>query len=124
MKQLILEGDEEAIKVNKSIRVSGRRLAATADFIICYLPKVLTYGTFEELSIGSNDGKPVLFICPDEDIPPSSWLIDQFVSEVEEWTDVFFTNMDNLLTWLFEVHNSNRGYDHDKWIFIHWPTEE
>jgi hypothetical protein len=124
IKDAVLNNEGKAIEVNKSIRKCGRRLAATADFIICYLPKSSTFGTFEEINIGSADGKPVLFICPDGDSPPSSWLIDQFVSDDEKWSEVFFWNIDDLCQSLFEVHNSNRGYDPYKWIFLTWPKGE
>ena len=67
--------EKEDIKIlngMKHVRDFCLRMAEDCNFMIVNLPKTFTVGTFEEIKVATDAGKPVLYHFPDG--IPSTWL--------------------------------------------------
>lgn len=99
------------------IRDVDLRYVHSSDFIVCYLPKIFSMGSGEELTVAAATGKPVL-IWSDKDYVPSSWLATMLCKNLDEIKDVFFHDEKELITYLHNVDNNNIDIDPMKWVFL------
>lgn len=110
-------GNAEAFEVFREIRDIDRRFAYACDFMICYLPKIMTIGTIEELTIASQSNKPVLLVCPDGLI--STWLPAMLSnSRKEYYKHIHFTDWNSLDLYLNKLNSNLIEVDKLKWIFL------
>lgn len=120
---LISDSEHEASKAdhtNKLIRAACLSLAGQADFIICNMPRQFTAGTFEEIYLANQTGKPILFMS---DYPfASMWLHSAFTNN-NDWRDVFFPGIHSLMNYISKVDNGTVEIDPIKWIFLTWRRE-
>lgn len=98
------------------------RMVYATNWCICRLPKIFTVGTFEELTLLSKAGAPVMFVCPDG--IPSMWLVSMFVDKAIDIDDVFFQDEAQLLTAVRHINQGERQIDPRKWIFLTWTPQK
>lgn len=93
------------------------RMVSDADFVICYLPKLFTIGTFEELSLATQQNKPILVVTPQE--LGSTWLPVMVADNPTTVYDHIFKTWDELYLYLTAVdYGSLTPMDRYKWLFI------
>lgn len=97
---------------NDIIRKCCLRLASAADWIICKV-STNTVGTFEEIGIARQQGKPVLFFSNDEDLD-SCWRALQFYNGDKIW----FNNIDSLISRIKEIDKGELCVNRFEWIFL------
>jgi len=100
------------------IRDIDRRFVQDADFIICYMPKIFSSGTGEEITIASDMNKPILIYNDDDELVPSSWLACMLCRDVEEIKETFFPSMEAITEYLGKVDNNEVEIDPFKWVFL------
>lgn len=100
----------------KQVRRIDLRFAHDCNFMICSVPKVFTSGTFEELSIAVNAGKPVLFHMPDGVV--STWLPSQVSDTLYDYVGCHFGDWPTLYDYIRKVDLGIIGVDNFKWIFL------
>lgn len=101
----------------KWIRQVDLRYVHSSDFIVCYLPKMFSMGSCEELTVAINTGKPVL-MWSDTDQVPSSWLSTMICDDLNDIGDSFFDSEEDLLKYLRNVNANEIPLDPLKWIFL------
>lgn len=117
----VLSGESNQLKTsdvydaNAHIRRICLRLVSSADWIICWLPKLFTSGTWEELYLAAHLEKPVLFCIPDG--VPATWILPIFANDTT-FNDVFFKNWDELLNHVDKLSNGTTIMDPYKWISV------
>ena len=94
------------------------RLARSANWAICTLPKMRTFGTMEELHEFHRNGAPVFFVCPDG--VPSMWILPMFVDKKEDIETTFFKNQSDMLVHVSAIDTGKVSIDPFKWIFLSW----
>jgi nucleoside 2-deoxyribosyltransferase len=104
---------EEVFQATSDVRRLCLRMVTSADFVICYMPKVFTCGTFEEIYLAASLEKPVLFCMPDGMI--STWLLPVFAN-AKNMNDVYFYNWDSLLDHIDKLNNGQARIDAYKWL--------
>lgn len=94
------------------------RMAADASFIVCSLPKTFTVGTFEELGLAKQCGKPILFHMPDG-LDSSTWLPVQFSGGFFSsfYEESYFRGWDSLYQRIRDIDGQVREIDKAKWVF-------
>lgn len=97
---------------NQVIRDTCLRLVSASDWVICKVGGP-TVGTFEELAIARQQGKPILFFSDEEDLD-SCWRAAQFYNNDRIW----FNSMDELMDEVKSIHSGDRNVDRLSWIFI------
>ena len=121
---IIHDGEEitpyVAIKANHQVRVVDLRLVHAVDWIICFLPKKFTSGTFEEVYEGLRVGKPVLFCCPDGIV--STWLLTAVTNRLD-YRHYFFPDWARLKRYVLEIDKGQIKLDPIRWIFLAWRKE-
>jgi nucleoside 2-deoxyribosyltransferase len=121
-----LKGESNAMSkddvyvANVELRRLCLRSVTAADWIICYLPKKWTTGTFEEIYLAGRQDKPVLFCTPDG--IPSSWMPPIF-STSETTNDTFFPNWDALLEYVDKLNEGTVEVDPIKWLPIFYKRD-
>ena len=99
--------------MNKQIRSVDRALAYSCNIMIVRISsKSFSVGTYEELVIAKEAGKPVFFLT-DEPIP-SMWLVDMF--DAYDNTP-FFISVSDLINHLRLIDNGITEVDRIAWIF-------
>ena len=109
------------VEANHMLRVVDLRIVHAVDWLICYLPKKFTAGSFEEVYEALRVGKPVYFCCPEGVL--STWLLAAAIKP-KELGEYFFPGWDTLKTHILEI---DRGYvelDPIRWIFLAWRKED
>lgn len=107
-------GDSSSIeRKNSEIRRVGRALAYACNIMIVGIRREFTVGTWEEVTIASQCGKPVFFLA--DDPIPSMWLVDMF--DAYDLEGIFFQSQDDLVKYLIGINNHNVHIDRVKWIF-------
>lgn len=100
-----------------AVRKLCLRMASDANFIIASIPKKFTVGTFEELSIAANVGKPILIYMPDG-IDISTWIPVQLFDNLKSFKEHTFTSMDDLYNYVKMVDSGDIKVDNIQWLFI------
>jgi hypothetical protein len=122
---IIYEGEEitsrVALEANHQMRVVDLRLVHAVDWIICFLPKKFTSGTFEEVYEGLRVGKPVLFCCPDGIV--STWLLTAVTKKLD-YRQYFFSDWALLKKYVLEIDKGQIELDPVRWIFLAWRGED
>lgn len=96
------------------------RMVSSCDWVICYLPKIFTAGTFEELYLAAQLEKPVLFFVP-EGIPPT-WVLPIFANP-ETMKDTYFKSWDTLLDHVEKLNDGVAYMDPFKWLPVSYTPE-
>lgn len=124
IKNMLLDNDSRKYCYNTIIRNMGLRLAYACDWMICVLKKdIFTAGTFEELSVASKCGKPILLLTPDYKIL-SMWLIDQIIGDDINYRDQYvFDNKEKLLNHIIKIDDGIIELDPLKWIFLSYTNK-
>ena len=117
----VLITPEVSIEANHYMRMVDLRIVHAVDWILCFLPKKFTSGTFEEVYEGLRVGKPVLFCCPDGIV--STWLLAA-VTRGTNHSEYFFSNWDLLKKHVLEINRGQVLLDPVKWIFLAWRGED
>lgn len=113
--------DEEIVfKASREMRDADLRLVSVMDFIICYHPKRLTFGTIDEVIKMHNDGKPVFYCCPDGIL--STWLLVA-ASDVDNYREIFFNDWESLIGHIKKIDNCEISIDERLWPGLTWPIE-
>jgi len=118
---IINSGSEQADEIISSLVVDREiclRLARSANWCFCNLPKILTYGTIEELHVIKECGSPIIFVCPNG--IPSTWILSMFVNDMSEVGTTFFKNVDLACEYLIKIDSGQLPIDPIKWIFLSW----
>lgn len=110
----------EVFFANEELRRICLSMVASADWIICYLPIKFTAGTFEEIYLAGNIGKPVLFITPDG--IPSTWVPPIFTTS-SKMDETFFPTWDAFWEHLSAFDAGKVDYDKFKWLPISYLPE-
>lgn len=113
----ITESDVNHYEAFNWIRDVDLRYVHSSDFIVCYLPKIFSMGSGEELTIAATAKKPIL-IWSDGDLVPSSWLCSMLCQTSDSITDVFFKNEKSVIEYLQLVDRNEVAVDPMKWIFL------
>jgi len=119
----LTESDVENYKAMSWIRQIDLRFVHSSDFIVCYLPKLFSVGSCEELTIAINTGKPVLIYSKDIYIP-SSWLATMMYDDPSDIGDSFFHSEEALVNYLKKVNNNEVPLDPMKWVFLSYFNED
>lgn len=100
---------------NETIRKVCLQMVSACDFVICKVGGP-TVGTFEELSICSQQNKPVLFLYDAGEELDSCWRDVQFSAP-------WFNNIDTIMEYLQGVSFNRIEVDRLQWIFMNggWP---
>jgi len=113
---------DEIYQTQKEIRDMGIRLAYASDWMICRLPRQETVGTYEEIKIAKECGKPCFFWCPDGLF--SMWLFAMFAtSESDSWRDIFFDDWESLHDYLKKINACEVPINSMEWIFVTYFLE-
>lgn len=107
----------------QEIRRFCLRMAHNADFIIGLLPKKFTVGTFEEISVAAQAGKPILLCMPDG-IDVSTWLPAQIGNHWGSFFDDSFTTMEELYERIRSIDSGDAEVDNFKWIFLSYFNDK
>lgn len=113
----LTKNDKDHYYAMNWIRDIDLRFVHSCDFIVCYLPKIFSVGSCEELTIAIESKKPVLIWSKDTYIP-SSWLASMMCNEPEDIKDYFFHSEEDLVQYLKKVDNNEVPVDPLKWIFL------
>lgn len=105
----------------RTIRKIDLRFAHDCNFMICSLPRTFTAGTFEEIAVAANAGKPILMHMPDGVI--TTWLPAQIASSIAEYKQCHFGGWESLYEFLREVDAGSRCVDNYKWIFMSYHND-
>lgn len=103
---------------NAYIRHCCLRLASSCDFMICLVDGP-TVGTFEELNVANQQGKPIIFIHKNGKID-SCWRFVQF-----DFNRCFHAkNINEAIQYLVNIDNGTIAVNNKHWIFLPevWPT--
>lgn len=105
------------------VRKIDLRFIHDCSFVICSLPKRFTAGTFEELSVAADAGKPILLYMPDGVC--STWIPAQVASSLLEYTtEVHFESWEKLYDYIRGVDAGIVDVDKYKWIFMSYWADE
>jgi len=90
------------------------RLVSSCDFIICYVGGP-TIGTFEELNLANNQGKPIIFLYSDG--LDSCWRYVQFDEAIHRYS------INEVIEYLNRIDAGTEKVDNKQWIFLpgRWP---
>lgn len=105
---------------NTAVRRICLRMVSSADWVICYLPRIFTAGTFEELYLAAQLEKPVLFCIP-ETIPPT-WVLPIFAN-AQTMDETYFNNWDSLMEHVDKLNNGSAPMDPYKWLSVNYTPE-
>ena len=106
----------------KLVRKIDLRFAHDCNFFICSLPKRFTAGTFEELKIASDAGKPILMYMPDG--VASTWVPAQIADSIIDYKDnCHFSDWESLYSYITDVDSGKKNVDTFKWIFISYHSD-
>lgn len=100
------------------IRNIDIRYVYSSDFIVCYLPKVFSMGSCEELAIAAQIGKPVIMWSNPESPIPSSWGAAMLCKTIDQVKETFFDDEDAAMNYLRMVDNNEIELDPFKWVWI------
>lgn len=104
---------DEVFQATADMRRLCLRMVTSADWLICYMPKIFTCGTFEEIYLAASLEKPVLFCMPDGML--STWLLPIFANS-KNMDDVYFYNWDSLLNYIDKLDKGQVQIDQYKWF--------
>ena len=113
----VSSGFYDALNQNCIIRMVCLKLVSACDFVICKVGGP-TVGTFEELSICSQQDKPILFLYDEGETLDSCWRAVQFANS--SW----FNNINDLIKYVTDISNETIKVDKLQWIFLPgaWPN--
>jgi hypothetical protein len=99
------------------------RMVSSADFVICYLPKQFTIGTFEELTLANQQGKPILVVTPEP--LNTTWLPVMLSGSCEDWlTSHQFNTWEALYEFIARIDNDEWvSVDIYKWLFASYFSD-
>lgn len=105
-----------AYERNMFIRSCCLRLTSSCDFVICLIDGP-TIGTFEEINLANQQGKPIIFIHKNGKID-SCWRYVQFMNCIHCYS------INEVIKYLKKIDNGEIEVDHKKWIFLPnmWPN--
>ncbi len=107
---------KEAFAIQENVREVCKRWAYACDWLICYLPKVFTSGTFDELGICERTGKPIFLWTPDQ--ISTTWSANQVCKTEEEIDEYIFLEKQALLDHIKAIDDGKVPLDPLKWIFL------
>jgi len=112
---------QEVFKATADMRRLCLRMVSSADWIICYLPKIFTCGTFEEIYLAASLEKPVLFCMPDGMV--STWLLPIFAN-ADNMDDVYFYNWESLMSHVDKLDKGLVDIDKYKWFSSNYNVSQ
>lgn len=97
----------------KIIRRVDLRMVDKADFMICFLDlDVIFCGTMEEITLANRQKKPIIVFCKQGKKNIPDWLFGMLPHEM------FFDNIDQVISYLEGVHNGTDKRDFGRWVFF------
>lgn len=90
----------DTFEATSFLRKACLKMVSSCDFVICYMPKMFTAGTFEEIYLAGNLDKPVLFCMPDGIV--STWVLPIFADEYN-YNNVYFKSWADLKSYLARI---------------------
>jgi nucleoside 2-deoxyribosyltransferase len=112
--------EEAVIEANHMMRTVDLRIVHAVDWVICYLPKIFTSGTFEEVYEALRVNKPVYFCCPNK--IPSTWLLAA-AARYDDYKEYFFDNWIQLKDHVLMIDKGCVSLDPIRWVFLAWRKE-
>lgn len=112
---------ERTYEAMTDIRKACMAQVASADFMICNLPKRFTFGTIMELQLFDQMNKPLFIHSPDG--IASTWAFHQF-SDPARLDDVFYSNWESLLARIEAIDKGDVELDPFQWISISYFNPE
>jgi hypothetical protein len=106
--------DENVLHRNQYVRKVCLRLVSACDWVICKVDGP-TVGTFEEITIAGQQGKPVLFFGNDQNLD-SCWRAVQFINNNED--QIWFRNINDIVEYITSIHEGSTQVDKLSWIFM------
>jgi len=103
---------DRILERNITIRNTCLRLVSASDWIVCKVSGP-TVGTFEEINVAKQQGKPVLFFSDDENLD-SCWRAAQFYNDYKIW----FNSLDGIVERIKGINDGSVVVDKLEWIFI------
>lgn len=103
-----------------AVRKLCLRMAHDANFIIGFIPKQFTWGTFEELTAAASSGKPILLYLPDG-LATSTWAPAQIGPS---FFDNSFTTIDALYNRVRSIDSGFGSVDNFEWMFLSYFNDE
>lgn len=104
---------QEVFQATAEMRRLCLRMVATVDWVICYLPKTFTCGTFEEIYLAAKLEKPVLFCMPNG--MASTWILPIYAN-ADTMNDVYFYNWESLMAHIDKLDKGVAHMDPYMWL--------
>ena len=95
------------------------RCVRSADIVICRLPKEPTAGTFEELTIASQERKPVFIFGPDG--VAFKWTLSLF--DYMHPSEFIFNDGNGIIEYLKSIDTGKASIDPLLWIFLSYVNK-
>jgi nucleoside 2-deoxyribosyltransferase len=95
------------------LRKACLKMVTSSDFVICYLPKTFTAGTFEEIYEAGRLNKPVLFCMPDGII--TTWVLPIF-SDQSNFKNTYFKSWYDMEKYLTLIDCGGVAVDKLMWL--------
>jgi hypothetical protein len=111
-----------SFETNRKLRITLLRIANAADWIICFLPKKFTAGTFDEVYAALRRGSPVFFCCPDGIL--STWMLAAATNSATDISQYFFGDWESLKEHISAIDKGLVKIDPVRWVFLAWREED
>jgi len=100
-----------------AVRELCLRMANDCNFIIGFVPKKFTVGTWEEFGVAALSKKPILLYLP-EGYDTSTWIPAQLNKSLNRFFEDSFTNIDDLYNRVKSIDSGDAKVNNLEWLFL------